>query len=135
MASVTQEFLIPASPDVVWHAVRDVGNAHELFRGVLEDSRLDDDGARVATFANGAVVRELIVDVDDGARRLAYAAVEGPLGSLHHHSVMQVHAAACGSRVTWVTDVLPDELADPIAAVMAQGARAMTVALTGNARA
>jgi hypothetical protein len=37
--------------------------------GLLLDSRLDGD-ARIVTFANGFAVREVLVDLDDSARRV-----------------------------------------------------------------
>src|SRR4051812_4639426 len=117
MAAVHEQFLVEAPPHVVWAAVRDVGAADRLFRGVLRHSEATSDG-RVVTFADGAVVREVVVDADDRRRRLAYTAVEGPLGAAHHHSTMQVMEAENGwSAVLWVTDVLPDALAEPVAAL------------------
>jgi hypothetical protein len=58
------------------------------------------------------VVRALIVDVDDETRRLAYAVVEGRLPLVHHHASFQVFAEGeSRSRLVWITDVLPHELA------------------------
>ena len=124
MASICKEVLIDAHPDEVWRAVRDVGAVHQrLAEGFVVDTRLDGD-ARVVTFANGQVVRELIVDVDDAARRLAYAAVGGR--ATHHNASMQVFAEGQGrTRLVWITDVLPNEVARPIGALVEQGARAM----------
>ena len=74
MASIRKEISIKASPDDVWAAVRDVGAVHRrLAEGFVTDTRLDGD-ARVVTFANGMVLRELIVDIDDATRRFAYCA-------------------------------------------------------------
>jgi len=39
------------------------------------DTRLEGD-SRLVTFADGTVVRERIIDVDDRARRIAYSVVE-----------------------------------------------------------
>ena len=65
MASIRKEIVIEVSPENVWTAVRDVGAIHvRLVRGFVVDCRLEGD-ARIVTFANGLVVRELIVDVDD----------------------------------------------------------------------
>jgi hypothetical protein len=56
----------------VWEAVRDVGAVHtRLAPGFVVDTRLEAD-TRVVTFANGLVARELIVDIDDDARRLVF---------------------------------------------------------------
>src|SRR5437773_9053328 len=77
MASIRKEILINAHAADVWAAVRDVGAVHQrLAEGFVVDTRLD-GSARTVTFANGLVLRELIVDVDDEARRLVYAAVGG----------------------------------------------------------
>lgn len=84
MASIRKEVTIEAPADAVWNAVRDIGQVHErLVPGVLTDARLE-DGARVVSFANGLVVRELIVDLDDEQRRFAYAATGGRAS--HHNA-------------------------------------------------
>ncbi len=86
MASIHKEMLIKARPEDVWAAIRDVGAVHQrLAPGFVIDTRLDED-ARIVTFANGAVVRERIVDIDDQARRFAYAAVGGR--TTHHNASM-----------------------------------------------
>lgn len=129
MAAAHEEFVVNAPAHLVWAAVRDVGAADRIFRGVLQHSQPTEDG-RVVTFVDGAVVREVVVDLDDDRRRLAYTAVDGPLGAAHHHSTMQVLEAEDGwSRVVWVTDVLPDRLAAPVAALMHRGAAAMQATL------
>ncbi|MFL5246645.1 MAG: SRPBCC family protein [Myxococcales bacterium] len=124
MATIRKEILVRASPESVWSAVRDVGEVHRrLCPGVLVDCRMDGD-ARVVTFANGLVVRELIVDVDDDARRFSWAAVGGRL--THHNASMQVFPdAAGGTRLVWIADLLPDELEADIRALMDLGSAAL----------
>jgi carbon monoxide dehydrogenase subunit G len=122
MASIRTDIPIDADAETVWQAVRDVGAVHRrLAPGFVVDARREGD-SRIVTFANGAVVRELIVDIDDAARRLAYAAVGGR--AAHHHAVMQVLDDGTGrSRLVWITDVLPDDAAVPIRALVAQAAQ------------
>jgi carbon monoxide dehydrogenase subunit G len=134
MASIRKEILIEARPENVWAAVRDVGAVHQrLVPGVLVDAYLDGD-ARVVTFASGAVARELLVDVDDEARRFAYAVVEGPLRATHHNASMQVFAEGSGrSRLVWITDVLPNDLAASISTLVEQGTAAMKQTLEKEA--
>ena len=134
MASIRKEILIEARPENVWAVVRDVGAVHQrLVPGVLVDARLDGD-ARVVTFASGAVARELLVDVDDEARRFAYAVVEGPLRATHHNASMQVFAEGSGrSRLVWITDVLPNDLAASISTLVEQGSAAMKQTLEKEA--
>ena len=107
MASIRQEIRVRATPDAVWGVIRDVGALHDrLVPGFVVDTKLE-PGARVVTFGNGLVVRELIVDLDDAARRLVWSARGGQLS--HHNASVQVCAAADGgATVVWICDLLPD---------------------------
>ena len=58
MASIHKEIEIDASPDQVWAAVRDFGAVTRLAPGFVLDAHLDGE-ARIVTFANGTVAREL----------------------------------------------------------------------------
>lgn len=123
MASIHKEFTVSARPEDVWSAVRDVGAIHErLAKGFVTNTRLEGE-SRVVTFANGAVVRELIVDVDDQARRLAYAVVEWQ--TTHHNASFQVFPHEEGSRIVWLADLLPNKLAATVDGFMEQGVTAM----------
>src|SRR5260370_42260418 len=75
MASIQKNILIDAHPDHVWDALRDFGALHtRLVPGFVLDTKLDGD-ARIVTFSNGTVAREILVDCDDNKRRLVYALV------------------------------------------------------------
>jgi hypothetical protein len=72
MASIHREVRIRTDAQKAWSALRDVGALHtRLAPGFVTDVRLE-EGARVVTFGNGLVLRELIVDVDDEARRVGF---------------------------------------------------------------
>ncbi len=74
------------------------------------------------------MARELLVGVDDAARRIAYASVGGK--ATHHNASAQVFAETeSRCRVLWISDVLPDEMACPIAEMMDQGAAVMKATL------
>jgi uncharacterized protein YndB with AHSA1/START domain len=121
MASITKQVVIDAPPEAVWDALRDFGAVHQrLAPGFVVDARLEGD-ARVVTFFNGAVARELLVDVDDDARRLVYSVVDSPLKATHDNSSAQVVADTGGSRFVWIKDVLPDGIAPRIEELMEQG--------------
>src|SRR5215216_1015038 len=112
MASIHREVPIRAEPQAVWDALRDVGAIHQrLAPGFVTDVRLE-EGARIVTFGNGMVARELIVDVDDNARRLVWAVVGGRM--THHNASAQVFEDKGGSRFVWIADLLPHELAPAI---------------------
>ncbi|HSE51289.1 MAG TPA: SRPBCC family protein [Gemmatimonadales bacterium] len=120
MASIHREIVIQAAPESVWDALRDVGAIHRrLAPGFVTDVRLE-EGARVVTFGNGMTARELIVDVDDQARRLVWSVVGGPM--THHNASAQVFADGPGrSRFVWIADLLPHQLAPTIAQMIDQG--------------
>lgn len=124
MASIRREVLIDVPAETLWSAVRDVGALHtRLVTGFVTDCRLDGN-ARIVTFANGVVARELIVDVDDAGRRLAWAAVGGRL--THHNASAQVFAEGPDRcRLVWIADLLPDEMAPAITGMIEQGTAAM----------
>lgn len=112
MATIRKEIPLTAPADHVWDVIRDIGAIHKrLAPGYVTDTRLEEGGAaRIVTFANGQVARELIVTVDGDSRRLAYAVVGGM--ATHHNASFQVFPTAeGGSTLVWVTDVLPDTIA------------------------
>ncbi|MDR6890469.1 MULTISPECIES: SRPBCC family protein [Variovorax] len=125
MATIYKEFIVEADAAQVWDALRDFGAVHtRLAPGFLTDCKLDGQGARIVSFANGLVARELLVGIDEQSRRLAYTVTGGKAS--HHHASAQVFAEGEGrSRFVWITDVLPDELAAYIAPMMDQGGAAM----------
>ena len=120
MASIRREVHIDARPETAWDALRDVGALHtRLVPGFVTDTRLE-EGARVVTFGNGMVARELIVDVDDASRRVAWSVVGGRM--THHNASAQVFPdGAAGCRFVWIADLLPDEVAPAITAMIEQG--------------
>ena len=120
MASIRKEVLINAPWQAVWDALKDVGALHtRLVPGFVTDTRLE-PGARVVTFGNGKVVRELIVDLNEKDRRLVWAVVDKPFQ--HYNASAQVFdegPARC--RFVWTADLLPDALAKDVAGMMEQG--------------
>ncbi|HJV44006.1 SRPBCC family protein [Caulobacter sp.] len=132
MAAIHKSILIDASPDAVWDAVRDIGAIHErLCPGFVVDTQMVDDGAaRMVTFGNGMVVKELIVDCDDTRRRLVWSARSERLA--HHNGVMTIEDASEGrARAIWTADVLPHAAADTVGPMMQQGLAAMKARLDG----
>jgi carbon monoxide dehydrogenase subunit G len=131
MATLKQEIIVAAAPEDVWHAARDIGAlATRLVPGFVSQVRLE-PGVRIVTFASGHVVREPIVSIDDEERRLVWSA-EGGAGQ-HYNSALQIFAAeGGGSRIVWIADFLPDDIAPRIAGAMAAGAEAMRAAFAAR---
>lgn len=128
MASIQKDIFINASAAHVWDALRDFGALHtRLVPGFVTDTKLDGD-ARIVTFSNGSVAREVLVDCDDKRQRLVYA-IKGE-NLTQHSASAQVFAETDGrSRLVWIVDVLPNEVAPYMNAQMDLGAAAMQKAL------
>ncbi len=127
MASIKKEISTSAKLDVVWAAIRDIGALHtRLVPGFVLDTRVEGN-ARWVTFANGSVVKEVIVTVDDEQHRLVWTTEGGIL--THYNGSVQVVATPDGSRVTWLADLLPDTAEKTIDGMMSQGMAAMQTAL------
>jgi uncharacterized protein YndB with AHSA1/START domain len=119
--SIRKEIQIDAPPERVWDALRDFGALHErLVPGFVTDCRMDGED-RIVTFANGAVMREVLIDSDDEARRLVWTIVDGPYR--HHNGAAQVFSDGEGSRFVWTADLLADD------EVVAQTDEAMTMGI------
>ncbi|MGJ7534052.1 MULTISPECIES: SRPBCC family protein [unclassified Variovorax] len=132
MATVYKEFIVEADAAHVWDALRDFSAVHtRLAPGFLTGCMIDAEGARILTFANGLVAREVLVGIDDAHRRLAYTVTGGQ--AAHHHATAQVFEEGAGrSRFVWITDVLPDAMAAYIGPMMEQGGAAMKATLEGH---
>ena len=133
MATIVRDIEIGAGAEFVWSAVRDVGNVHtRLFPGFVTDVTME-PGIRHVRFATGWMIHELIVAIDEGLRRIAYASVQGR--ATHHNSSMQVIPVTEEScRVLWTTDVLPDSVASSISDILNIAVPLMVKTLEADAR-
>jgi hypothetical protein len=124
MASIHEQVAVEVGAAKAWAALRLVGEVHKLFAPVLVDGKLDGD-TRTVRFANGMVVQERILDIDDEGRRVAYTVLDGA-GMTYHHASMQVVDAGPGRCLfVWITDFLPQEFGGNLAPLIEQGARAL----------
>jgi hypothetical protein len=124
MAAVHIEMPIRAPASQVWEALAATGDAHLAFAGVLTACRLERDDVRVATFANGQVIKERIVSIEPQRMRVAYGVIESQF--VHHSASMQVVARGENEcAFVWIADVLPHAAAAMITPLMEQGAKAL----------
>ena len=120
MASIHKHVDIDAPAEAVWSAVADFGAVHRRFApGFVTDVQLI-PGARMVTFANGMVVKELFLGVDHQARRLAYS-VRAERFEHHSASFTVTDLGAGRSRLDWRADVLPDVIAPVVSGMMEEG--------------
>jgi hypothetical protein len=128
MATLRKEIPIAQTTAAVWQAVRDFGEVHtKVAPGFLTDLKMD-NGDRIVTFFNGLVARERLVTLDDRACRLVYAVVEGRPS--HYNAAVQVLPEGDDSRIVWTIDLLPDELAPAVGAMMDEAVGVMKETLS-----
>ncbi len=116
------EAKVPAG--FAWQAIADIGALHtRLVRGFVANTQCNNN-VRTVTFANGMVVTEQIISIDESRYRLAYAVTGGR--AAHYNAAVQVRsiAGSC-SEIHWIIDVLPDELMPAINQMVDAGAVAM----------
>ena len=132
MASITKNIETIAPVRDVWSAIRDIGALHtRLVPGFVVDTVVDGN-ARIVTFANGMVIREPIITIDEEHDRLVWSA-EGPQFEHYNSSAQAIEQADHTTVVVWIADFKPDELADVVDEMMTAGAAAMKIALDRNA--
>lgn len=127
MATLRREETVEVPASKAWTMLRNVAMPQLLFAGVLVDGEMEGD-VRTVTFANGMIVRERIIDIDEMNRRVAYTV----LGDLfeHHSAYMQIiplDEQRC--RFVWVSDFLPSERMELVKPLVEQGARALVANL------
>jgi hypothetical protein len=124
MATITKEILIDATPDAIWAALSDFGALHtRLVKGFVTDTKLEDENhTRIVTFSNGSVAKEILVTLDETARRIVYAIKDNPQITQHSASAQIFAAHPNRSRFVWTADVLPDEITPYMNAQMELGA-------------
>jgi len=124
MASIYKEFLVDAPAQFAWEAIKDAGAVHSrLAQGFVTDTKLAGN-TRTVTYADGFVVQEQVVSVDEEMRRFVYRSIGGRAS--HHNASFQVFPVSDGkSRVLWVTDLLPEEVRAPIEQMVEKGIRAI----------
>ncbi len=119
MAFVSREIVIESSADAVWKVIGvfETGPSR-MAPGFVVDTKAEGD-LRVVTFADGTVVTERRISVDDDARRIAYSIVGERIE--HDNAVMQVFDDGERCRMVWSRDVLPDAMVPRLSQAMEQG--------------
>lgn len=135
MATIIRTISVDVDPARAWEALSDFGRLHQrLVRGFVTECTLDEPDVRTITFFNGAMAKERLVGIDEGARRLAYTVIESGFAPIHHNGSAQVHEDSGRTRFEWTTDVLPDTLASTIADLMDRGIEAIKWTLERTGR-
>ncbi|RDI65053.1 SRPBCC family protein [Nocardia pseudobrasiliensis] len=133
MATVQLDIEIDADADSVWKVVGGFATAPERMTPGWVSSCVADGGVRVVTLRNGIIVRERLIAVDEHRRRIVYSVVGDTVRPVHDNASMQVFATGPGrSRLVWIHDVLPDELAELLHTNMSEAVDVMRNALADS---
>lgn len=119
MATIRHHTQIDRSPDDVWQTVADAGAISAWFP-LIEESRAEGD-SRFCTLQGGGKLEEQIVTSDDELRRFQYRITGGDMPVEFHLGTVDVLTNGDGSLVVYSTDVTPDEVADQMNGVLAEG--------------
>lgn len=124
MATLYRDIPVETSAEAAWAALRDPANVGRVFAGVLIDVRMEND-VRWVTFADGTVIEEHVIGVDEAHMRLAYTVGGGRFE--HHHAALQVLPDTTPERcrVVWTSDFTPDERAAMVEPLMDAGCAAL----------
>jgi hypothetical protein len=123
MATIYREIAVETAADDAWTALRDPADVARVFAGVLTAARMERE-LRWVTFADGTVIEERVIAVDDAHLRLAYSVGGGRFE--HHHSTLQVVAdTPTRCRVVWISDFKPDERGMVVEPLMDAGCAAL----------
>lgn len=134
MATITNEIALDARAEDVWDAVHDFNAVHRRVAPGFVNACKPDGDARVVTFSNGTIAREILVSSDDAKRRLVYAVLANE--RLQHYSAA-VQIFADGDRrcrLVWTIDLLPNTLADYVRSQVALALTTMKTTLEGAGR-
>jgi hypothetical protein len=91
----------------------------------------NDNEKQIATFANGMVVRELIVDIDDKTCRHSWSA-RGEILTHHNASIQVFSNGGEKCRVVWIADLMPNEAAEAIDEMIQHGLNTMKQTLESS---
>lgn len=119
MATIRHHTRINRSPDDVWRTVSDAGAISTWFP-LIEESTAEGDTRR-CTLQGGGSLDEQIVTSDDELRRFQYRIVDGDIPVEYHLGTIDVIEDGGGSLVIYSTEVTPDEAAEQMDGVLAEG--------------
>ena len=111
MATVQKVIDVEASVEDVWSKIANVGAISD-FVDFITESQMDGD-TRVCKMADGGVLEEKIISIDNSLRRVSYRITNSPLDLEFHFASMQVAPKVNNASMIWVTDLKPDSMAEP----------------------
>jgi hypothetical protein len=129
VATIGHHTRIDRTSEEVWKVVSDAGSISTWFP-LIEQSRAE-DGMRYCSLQGGGKLEEEIVTSNDRLRRFQYRIVAGDMPVEHHIGTIDVLEDEGSSLVVYSTDVTPDEVAEQMDGVLAEGLQGLKSHLEG----
>lgn len=125
---------VTAPADRIWATIAAGGGVHQWFGAVITACELKGSGAgaeRFCTMANGAELKERIMEVDHSAKRFRYAIDQHPLPASEVVATIEVADLGDGkTKITWgaeygVEDAHAEVVDQTLSGLYAQGIQAL----------
>ena len=130
MATVQKMIDVDASVEEVWGKIAKVESISNII-GFLAESQLDGD-VRVCKMADGSVLEERVISIDNVLKRVSYCITNSPFNFEFHSASMQVVPKGDGASMIWITDVKPDSMAEQLDTIFEDALPGMKSALEGS---
>jgi len=117
MPTIYLEHHVDAPAATVWQQISDIRSPERL-TNMIHAVEVIEECERACATDHGKIV-ERIISVDHDRRRVAYTATQSPFPINHHNAALTVTEEPDGSRLTWITDIEPAEVADALQPVLA----------------
>ena len=107
MAQIHETITVDAEPQQVWDVVGDPGRIADWLPALTSSAA--EGGERACTMANGAELKERIVEHSDQERFYTYEIVEAPIPIRSYRSRLSVRGHDAHSHVDWEAEFEPQE--------------------------
>jgi carbon monoxide dehydrogenase subunit G len=110
MASIKKEITINAAPDKIWEIAGVFETIHEWHPAAesVEMVEGEEEPRRLITLADGSIVDERLVSLDDVKCSQTYTILESPIPLTNYFATISVQPEGTGSRVTWSANYDPN---------------------------
>jgi uncharacterized protein YndB with AHSA1/START domain len=134
LRQTTATAIVAAPADRIWATIAAGGGVHHWFGAVITACELRGSGPgaeRFCTMADGADLKERILEIDADARRFRYAIDEHPLPAREVVAAMEVEDLGDGTaRITWgaqyeADDAHADLVDQTLSGLYAQGIQSL----------
>ena len=103
MASIKRKITINASPDAIWKVAGDFAGIAEWHPAIASIKMVEGEKEprRILTLADGAIVDERLIELDDAKYTHTYTILDSPIPLTNYLATISVQPEGGQSRVIW----------------------------------